>query len=169
MLASALDTIGDAVDVELFLTGEHPTDGVTALHRGPDSRRVTALPHLDRVSYREFLRSLDVFVVPSDQEGLCIAALEAMACGCPVVSTRCGGPEEFVVDGETGFLVDHDPVDLGRRIVEVVSDRPMRTRLGANARQLVVDRYTQTAFETRLWHALTAVWPDAGMETAVSC
>ncbi|MEZ5582537.1 MAG: glycosyltransferase family 4 protein [Candidatus Competibacteraceae bacterium] len=38
------------------------------------------------------LQTYDVFVVPSHQEGLCISALEAMACGCPVISTRCGGP-----------------------------------------------------------------------------
>ena len=62
--------------------------------------------YLSIETLRDKLRTLDLFVVPSHQEGLCIAALEAMACGCPVVSTRCGGPEEFVLDDETGFLVE---------------------------------------------------------------
>ena len=62
-------------------------------------------PYVPIEMLRDKLRTLDLFVVPSHQEGLCIAALEAMACGCPVVSTRCGGPEEFVLDDETGFLV----------------------------------------------------------------
>ena len=49
----------------------------------------------------------DLFVIPSHQEGLCISALEAMACGVPVVSTRCGGPEDFVLPDRTGLLVPH--------------------------------------------------------------
>src|SRR5262249_60986230 len=66
--------------------------------------RVKFIPYASGAELRDQLRSLDLFVLPSHQEGLCIAALEAMACGCPVISTRCGGPEEVVINGEKGIL-----------------------------------------------------------------
>jgi glycosyltransferase involved in cell wall biosynthesis len=65
-----------------------------------------------------------------------------MACGCPVVSTRCGGPEEFVSDDQTGYLVDFDARQLADAITRVVSDRSLRERLSANAVALVREEYS---------------------------
>lgn len=88
------------------------------------------------------LRSFDVLALTSHQEGLGIAALEAMASGCPLVATRCGGPEELVVEGVSGFLAGFSAEELARRLGEIVADRALRARLAAGARQIVVDRYT---------------------------
>lgn len=99
------------------------------------------------------LRTLDVFVVPSHQEGLCIAALEAMACGCPVVSTRCGGPEEFVVDGETGFLVASDPIEMADAVTRITGNDVLRKRLAEGARDLVVRNYSIAKAESIFWTA----------------
>lgn len=54
---------------------------------------------------RVALRACDVFVLPSEQEGLPLAALEAMSCGKPVISTPVNGVPEAVQDGQTGLLV----------------------------------------------------------------
>ncbi len=89
---------------------------------------------LDRAAYAERLATLDLLAVTSHQEGFHIAALEAMACGCPVVATRCGGPEELVVNGETGFLTGFDADEIARRLVELGSDRSLRHRFGAAGR-----------------------------------
>jgi glycosyltransferase involved in cell wall biosynthesis len=102
---------------------------------------------------RDKLRSLDLFVVPSHQEGLCIAALEAMACGCPVVSTRCGGPEEFILDDETGFLVDSDPVEMADAISRLLRTPKLRQRLGAAAREKVKHDYSLAKANKVFWRA----------------
>src|SRR5439155_5625750 len=68
--------------------------------------QVESLGFVDAAQLPELLRQASVFAIPSDQEGLCISALEGMACGLPVVSTRCGGPEAFVLPGQTGLLVE---------------------------------------------------------------
>jgi glycosyltransferase involved in cell wall biosynthesis len=102
---------------------------------------------------RDKLRTLDVFVVPSHQEGLCIAALEAMACGCPVVSTRCGGPEEFVLNDETGFLVDADPVEMADAILRILRAPKLRRRLGTAAREKVIRDYSLARANGIFWHA----------------
>jgi glycosyltransferase involved in cell wall biosynthesis len=114
---------------------------------------VTLIPHLPREQLSRHLQTYDVFVVPSHQEGLCIAALEAMACGCPVISTRCGGPEEFVIDGETGFLVDFEPANLADAIARVVLDRGLRHVLADGARRLITQRYSPAPVKQQFWNA----------------
>jgi glycosyltransferase involved in cell wall biosynthesis len=110
-------------------------------------------PYVRPEKLRDLLRTLDVFVVPSYQEGLCIAALEAMGCGCPVISTRCGGPEEFVIDGETGFLIDFDPAEMADAVTRIISNEVMRQRLAQEARALVLRNYSVDKAEGVFWAA----------------
>lgn len=94
-----------------------------------------------RSVYERLLRTLDVLVVSSFQEGLHIGALEAMACGCPVISTPCGGPEEYLSSGEAGSIVAFDPDAMAREITRIVGDRAVRAALSAGARRVVEGAY----------------------------
>ena len=106
---------------------------------------VRALSYLDRAALALELRQLDVYALPSHQEGLCIAALEAMASAVPVVSTRCGGPEDYIVDGENGALVSSEPKAMADAIVRICDDRKSRDRLGAAARETVLRSFGKAA------------------------
>jgi glycosyltransferase involved in cell wall biosynthesis len=76
------------------------------------------------------------FVLSSDEEGLGIVILEAMACGRPVVSTECGGPGTLIVDEETGFLTPiGDAERLGEKIARLVENTDLRTEMGGAARK----------------------------------
>ena len=87
--------------------------------------------------------NFDVFVSSSRSEGLSLAFLEAMATARPIVATRSGGPQEAVVDGESGVLVPiEDPASLARALIEVLTDAGLRARLGAAARQHVVATFS---------------------------
>ena len=110
---------------------------------------VLALPSVDRTCYG---RPVPV------SELLGLVALEAMASGTPVVASRIGGLAEIVVDGETGFLVPPGDTDaLGDRLARVVSDRRLAARLGANARDLVEQRFTWRACAERCLAAYQAL------------
>ena len=88
-------------------------------------------------------QSAAVFALSSDEEGLGIAALEAMACGVPVVATRCGGPDITVIDGETGFLVPvGDAAALGARLELILADPALRERMGTASRERVEKRFS---------------------------
>jgi len=69
------------------------------------SDRCRFLGMLTPLEVRNWIRKSDVFVLPSLRETFSIVLGEAMACGKPVIATRCGGPE-FIVTEETGVLVD---------------------------------------------------------------
>jgi glycosyltransferase involved in cell wall biosynthesis len=127
-------------------------DGPTA----PDLRRqvhevgLTEQVHFlgARRDIPRLLRALDVFVLPSHQEGLGLAIIEAMAAGLPVVATRVGGIPEVVVDGETGLLVaSGNSVELADAIVYLLSNPHTRQQMGVKGRQRVEVHFTaqQTA------------------------
>jgi glycosyltransferase involved in cell wall biosynthesis len=89
------------------------------------------------------LRDVDVFVLSSISEGFSLATVEAMAAGKPVVVTRCGGPEEVIDDGRTGFLVPPaDPEALASRICELLADPERAAILGQNARAKVSSAFS---------------------------
>jgi glycosyltransferase involved in cell wall biosynthesis len=107
----------------------------------------------ERVKFIGFRRSeaalywnFDVFVSSSRSEGLSLAFLEAMASGRPIVATRSGGPQEAVVEGQSGILVPiEDPPSLAAALIQVLTDASLATRLGAAARQHVVDNFSLEA------------------------
>src|SRR5205085_7244813 len=87
------------------------------------------------------LAAADVAVLPSLQEGLGVAALEAMAAARPVVASRVGGLGEAVVHGETGLLVPPaDPGALAAALARLIGDPALRVRLGAAGRARVLAR-----------------------------
>jgi glycosyltransferase involved in cell wall biosynthesis len=78
----------------------------------------------------EFLKQLDLFVLSSSSEGFSIATIEAMAAGVPVIATRCGGPEEILQHGSTGYLVaTKAPQQLADAIQHLLSNPDEAKRL----------------------------------------
>jgi glycosyltransferase involved in cell wall biosynthesis len=66
--------------------------------------------------------AVDCWVVSSLSEGLGMPGLEAAACRCPIVATRCGGSQDYVQDGRNGYLVPiQDPQAMAQRILDVLN------------------------------------------------
>jgi D-inositol-3-phosphate glycosyltransferase len=84
----------------------------------------------------ELYRSASIFALSSDEEGLGLVLLEAMASGIPVVSTRCGGPATAVINGETGLLTPvGDAAALAQAMQRLLHNDQLRRRMGQAARQ----------------------------------
>lgn len=89
-----------------------------------------------------YYRSADVVVVPSRSESFGLVALEAAACGIPVVASAVGGLQSLVDDGETGFLInDRDPAVFAKAIARIL-DEPMLAASMSAASSRRAGRYT---------------------------
>jgi glycosyltransferase involved in cell wall biosynthesis len=121
---------------------------------GPERSRLAAVARdvgvTDQVHFlgmiddiHDFWKQCDIAVIPGDSpEAFCMSALEAMACGIPVVATRSGALPELVVDGVTGILVPpRDPHAIARAITCYAQQPSLRRHHGAAARSRSVTHF----------------------------
>ena len=121
---------------------------------GPDRPRarlkVEELGLQDRVVFlgeytpvQELLSCADLFLLPSKSESFGLAALEAMACGSPVIASRAGGLPEVIIDGETGYLCEPGDIDdMGAAGVRVLGDDKHWKELSDTGRSLAVKNFS---------------------------
>ncbi|MEO7986094.1 MAG: N-acetyl-alpha-D-glucosaminyl L-malate synthase BshA [Gemmatimonadales bacterium] len=123
-----------AMPATLIMIGDGP-DRLDAENEAQElgvGEDVRFLGRLDSVA--TLLQGSDLFVLPSQTESFGLAALEAMACGAPVVATRAGGLPEVIDDGVNGLLEPVGSVEaMGRRAVEVLRDPERHRAMSAAA------------------------------------
>lgn len=156
----------------VIVGGASGQDGDTETHRAHDLvdeldlhsqvHFVEPQPHHVLSSY---YRAADIVIVPSRSESFGLVALEAAACGTPVVASAVGGLLSLVDDGITGRLIDgRDPVDYGAALAEILDDPAARIAMGAAARRRA-SSYT--------WHAaaakLRSLYDDLSVTPLVDC
>jgi D-inositol-3-phosphate glycosyltransferase len=98
-----------------------------------------------------FYRASDACVVPSHSESFGLVALEAAACGVPVVASAVGGLTTLVDHGRTGFLIEgRDPSDYAKPLIEILGDRALAGRL-SRAAATRAEAYTWRSAAEALW------------------
>lgn len=108
---------------------------------------VEAQPHYALSTY---YRAADVLIMPSRSESFGLVALEASACGLPVVASAVGGLRTLVRDGETGYLIDgRDPSDYATAIDKILAD-PQRSAAFGAAGAVLASRYPWSGLAGRL-------------------
>ena len=150
--------VGLLLEAYAKLTARHARgpDLVLAGNNGPDTpfwQRVEELGLTGQVRFvenpsqeevAELYRHAQSFALASDEEGFGIVVIEAMASGIPVVSTRSGGPDGIICDGEDGFLVDRDDADaLADRLFVLSSNLALNRDMGRKARVKAEQRYDE--------------------------
>jgi len=91
-----------------------------------------------------WLRSIDIFVLPSLSEAFSNSLMEAMACGCAVVASRVGGNVELVDDGETGMLFE--PADAGSltlALSKLIDEPEVRMRIATAGAQRIRTEFSR--------------------------
>jgi D-inositol-3-phosphate glycosyltransferase len=127
--------------------------------------RVRFVPPQPHERLATFYRAVDVCLVPSRTESFGLVALEAAACGTPVVAASVGGLRSLVDDGSTGFLVDgRDPLDYAGPVSLLLSD----PELGAAMRATAVARSRRYAWSMTAAR-LRRLYADLLAREPVSC
>lgn len=131
------------IESKLLLVGDGP-DRQKAEQQCRDlgiCEHVRFLGKLEQVE--DVLSIADLFLIPSGSETFGLAALEAMSCSVPVISSNIGGLPEVNVHGETGYLCDLDDVEcMAEYGVKILSDADLHAKMAANARKQA-ERYNQ--------------------------
>lgn len=150
LLAAARLLVDRGVPVRIVAVGQGPQEAETrALHAslGLGDRVVLTGRRDDAVAV---MAACDTFVMASNNEGLPVAIMEALALGLPVVSTAVGGIPEAIADGVEGLLVPaRDPEALAAAITRIVEDPALRARLADGAAE-AGDRYDIRTTTARL-------------------
>jgi phosphatidyl-myo-inositol dimannoside synthase len=102
-----------------------------------------------------------VFALPSRGEGFGLVYLEAMAHGLPCIGSRQDAAGDVILDGATGYLVDHtNCADLAARIVGLLTDDATRRAMGAAGNRRLATEFSEAAFGERLIAAIEAAFGD---------
>jgi len=129
-------------DVRLVIIGEGPAraDVEAEVARLADPSSVVLTGR--RMDVPKLIHAFDVFALSSQSEGLPLVVPEAMAAGLPIVTTSVGGLPTVVDEGHTGLLVPVDERAFGQALSRLIDDRDFAKRLGTNARQVALARYS---------------------------
>jgi N-acetyl-alpha-D-glucosaminyl L-malate synthase BshA len=130
----AFEKIVEQIPSKLILIGDGPER--TAIEKLSRERNVC-----DQIRFlgkqeaiEEILSVSDLFIMPSESESFGLAALEAMACQVPVISTNTGGMPELNVQGVTGFMSNVGDVDdMAKNAIYILSDSKRLAQFKANA------------------------------------
>jgi D-inositol-3-phosphate glycosyltransferase len=127
--------------------------------------RVRFVPPRGHEMLSTFYRAADVVVVPSRSESFGLVALEAAACGIPVVASAVGGLTTLVDHGRTGYLVEpRDPASFGHRIASILGDPGLAASMGYATSHRSAP-YTWTVAAARL----RALYRDLTARSLVEC
>ena len=142
LIDAAARVVRKVPDARFLIAGEGELEDTLRHH----IKHANLEKHVLLTGFRSDVLSLhkgfDVFVMSSISEGLGTSALDAMACGRPVVATRVGGLPEVVDHRETGLLVAaRDPSSLADAIIELLQDQGLRERYGHTALERAAQRF----------------------------
>jgi L-malate glycosyltransferase len=126
----------NGVEAKLLMVGDGPD-------RQRAENRCRELKICDKVRFlgkqeqvEEVLSISDLFLIPSGSETFGLAALEAMSCGVPVISSNIGGLPEVNIHGETGYLCELGDVEaMGRYALKILKDEKLHQKMSRNARK----------------------------------
>lgn len=98
---------------------------------------------VDRATIPSYFAAADIFVLASTMEAAGNVLFEAMASACPVVCTNAGGPQEYVANGKTGFVVPVGDIEgLAARIGRLLSDPALREGMGQEGRRRALAEFS---------------------------
>ncbi|MBV7274195.1 glycosyltransferase [Clostridiaceae bacterium UIB06] len=106
------------------------------------SSKVSFTGNIDNNRVSEYINKMDIVCIPSLSESFGVAAVEACACGRPVVSTNVGGLKEVVLDNYNGYTVDPQNSDLIKEKLKIlINDESKIREFSINARKIAVEKY----------------------------
>ncbi len=130
-------------------TGMLDSEVEKAVREYPWGESITWIKWVDHKDIPLYLNQVNLLVMPSLSEGLPNIALEAMACGVPLLATHVGGLSDLIIEGKTGFHLENtSPETIARSVLRIIDD-PDLDNLAIEARKLIESQYSLEASSIR--------------------
>ncbi len=144
ILIKAMKIVHEQItDAKLIIAGEGRTEPLLRkmVKESKLERNILFYPLTNKTA--EILPLLDIFVMPSRQEGLGISIMEAQATGVPVIASRVGGIPSLIQDGKTGFLVEPENfAALAQTILTALRDQDRLAQVASAGREFIRNNYS---------------------------
>ena len=115
----------------------------------------------EQSNVHQYLQASDIYAFPSQNESFGISVVEAMACGLPVVSSSAGGLRDLINDGVDGLMIPPgDAAALTASMNRVLDDSELCAKLGENAAQSALQRFSEDAVTLQYANLITQTTPD---------
>jgi glycosyltransferase involved in cell wall biosynthesis len=136
-LLKALELLAkDVNDIELVVFGDCQL-------KNPNFKQHDVGKINDEARLAEYYSASDIFIMPSIEEAFGQTAIEAMACGTPVIGFGTGGIKDIILDNKTGLLAKlKDSKDLANKIRWMFEHKKKSDQMGINARDIIEKKYT---------------------------
>jgi glycosyltransferase involved in cell wall biosynthesis len=145
-------------ELKLVLIGSGDEAVADQVDRHSFRERIRWVSQATEEEKRGHLQRALALVIPSWQEGFGITGAEALACGTPVLSTPCGGPQDFVLEDETGLLLKgFGAEEMATAILRLAGDKRLRDRLGRQGRAFAEAHLSLEAVRPKLRALLHAI------------
>ncbi|WP_319204570.1 glycosyltransferase [uncultured Ilyobacter sp.] len=139
---SKKDNFNKEIELAIYGEGELKERLIELSKKFKISSKVRFEGYIDNKKVPEAVNKMDIFCVPSLQESFGVAAVEAMACEIPVISSDADGFTEVMEDEVTGYVVPKKDTDaLANRMYELILDENKRKGFGKNGRRRVLELY----------------------------
>ena len=151
-------------DAQLVVIGRKPQEILCNRYAHLlNEKAILCLGQVDDAEKKAWLYKARLMLITSYQEGLGIIGLEAMAHGAAVVSTRCGGPADYVIDGQNGFLVNIDDTDAMAVCAEaVLNNLALQKAFVSKGFEVIAKKFSLDVVHRTFAANLIKIWPELG-------
>ncbi len=155
---AAVQVLARHPEARFLIVGDNSLIDLNRSHYAEVATRLNELGIADRFIFTghrtdvsRLIAAMDLFVLSTHREGFPLSILEAMAMGKPVVATSVGGIPEIVTPGVTGYLHQHgNSKELADALLRLMDNREEARRMGASAREHVLQNYSRQKFEDEI-------------------
>jgi glycosyltransferase involved in cell wall biosynthesis len=143
-LVKALDYLVEYPNIILLLVGRFEdrdalSDEIS--NKIKTDKRIIFTGEIDFQEISYYYELMDVLVLPSFREGFPTSVLEASSMEKPILTTKVTGCIDAIIEGETGFYIEHDAENIAAMILKLYKDQSLRERLGKNGRAWTTSNY----------------------------
>ena len=145
LVAKAFGPFYNNKNIQLLLAGPDGDGGIqrSKINQIVNDRQVNNI-HIypNRSNVETLYQASDLFVLPSEEEGLSNAMLEALACGLPVCTTKISGSEDVIIEAKNGIFIDRNQNSIQRAVERYLEDETLLKENAAFARKTILEKYT---------------------------